>query len=119
MSSDTVGLRISERAKSQERRAEMQLPALGSLLQALFCALKAPYGFAGAAGAGFCVAGGGVAAGGVAAGGTAGGIAGLAVDGAGAAGFAPAGAAGFGAAAYLPESNRLITSPVMSSEGST
>ena len=47
--------------------------------------------------------------------------AGFAVDGAAASGFAVEGAAGFavGAGVYLPESNRLITSAVMSSDGST
>ena len=111
MSSDTVGTGYLKPKLERAERKEQTCP-----LSSALCAdcRRLPYGLAGTAGAGFCVAGGGVVAGG-----TAGGIAGLAVDGEGAAGFAVGAAAGFAAVAYLPESNRLITSPVMSSEGST
>jgi hypothetical protein len=48
------------------------------------------------------------------------GAAGFAVVGVGVgAGFAVGAAVGFAAVEYLPESNRLITSPVISRDGST
>ena len=109
MSMDTVGTEYSKlkryRAEGRGQRAENALCPLPS---ALSC-VSERYGFVGAAGAGFCVAGGAAVAGG--------GVAGLAVDGAGAAGLSRGGrlrgwrgAPASRLVAYLPESNRLITS---------
>src|SRR5688572_8115535 len=104
-----------QRAEGRGQRAEGRICPLLSALCSVCVSER--YGFVGAAGAGFCVAG-GAAAGGATAGGAAGGTAGLAVGGAGA-GFAVTGPAGFALVEYFPESNRLITSAVISRDGST